>query len=131
MTVTPAALGGVPVAEITTGRTEPRHVITYFHGGVYVLGDAAQAAGLAAQIARRTAATVISVDYRLAPEHPYPAALDDALAAYQALLEADTDPAGYVRELSRATEAAELTAPGGLGDFYWMVSATGGITHPF
>jgi hypothetical protein len=44
---------------------------------------------------------------------------------------ADKDPAGYVRELSRATEAAELTAPGGLGDFYWVVTATAGITHPF
>jgi acetyl esterase/lipase len=65
----------------------------YFHGGVYVLGDAASAAGLAAQIGRRTDATVISVDYRLAPEHPYPAAVDDALAAYQALLDNGTTPA--------------------------------------
>jgi epsilon-lactone hydrolase len=94
VTVTPGALGGVRTAEITTDGTDPRHVVLYFHGGVYVLGDAAQAAGLAAQIARRTAATVISVDYRLAPEHPYPAAVDDALAAYQALLDAGTDPAG-------------------------------------
>ena len=68
-------------------------MVLYFHGGVYVLGDAFQAAGLAAQVARRTRATVISVDYRLAPEHPYPAAVDDALAAYQALLRAGTAPA--------------------------------------
>ena len=93
VTVTAAALGGVPTAEITVDGIEPRHVILYFHGGVYVLGDAFQAAGLAAQIGRRTRATVISVDYRLAPEHPYPAAVDDALAAYQALLHAGTDPA--------------------------------------
>ena len=93
VTVTAAALGGVPTAEITTGGTEPRHVVLYFHGGVYVLGDAASAAGLAAQIGRRTYATVISVDYRLAPEHPYPAAVDDALAAYQALLDNGTTPA--------------------------------------
>ena len=92
VTVTAAALGGVPTAEITIGGTEPRHVILYFHGGVYVLGDAFQAAGLASQIARRTRAKVISVDYRLAPEHPYPAAVDDALAAYQALLEGGTAP---------------------------------------
>jgi epsilon-lactone hydrolase len=94
VTVTPAALGGVPTAEITIDGTEPRHVILYFHGGVYVLGDAVQAAGLAAQVGRRTRATVISVDYRLAPEHPYPAAVDDALAAYQALLDNGTDPSG-------------------------------------
>jgi epsilon-lactone hydrolase len=72
---------------------EPRHTVLYFHGGVYVLGDAAQAAGLASQIGRRTRAMVISVDYRLAPEHPYPAAVDDALAAYQALLDNGTAPA--------------------------------------
>jgi acetyl esterase/lipase len=93
ITVTAAVLGGVPVAEITVDGIEPRHTVLYFHGGVYVLGDAAQAAGLASQIGRRTRATVISVDYRLAPEHPYPAAVDDALAAYQALLDNGTAPA--------------------------------------
>jgi acetyl esterase/lipase len=87
VTVTPAALGGVPTAEITVEGIEPRHVILYFHGGVYVMGDASLAADLASQVARRTEAKVISVDYRLAPEHPYPAAVDDALAAYEALLD--------------------------------------------
>src|SRR5689334_3583350 len=92
VTVTTGALGGVPTAEVTVDGVEPRHVVLYFHGGVYVLGEAAQAAGLAAQIARRTSATVISVGYRLAPENPYPAAVDDAFAAYQALLDNGTDP---------------------------------------
>ena len=94
VTVTTAALNGVPTAEVTVDGIEPRHVVLYFHGGVYVLGEAAQAAGLAAQIARRTSATVISVGYRLAPENPYPAAVDDALAAYQAVLDNGTDPSG-------------------------------------
>jgi acetyl esterase/lipase len=93
VTVSVAALGGVPAAEVTVDGVEPRHVVLYFHGGVYVLGDAFQAAALAAQVARRTSAKVISVDYRLAPEHPYPAAVDDALAAYQALLDGGTPPA--------------------------------------
>jgi epsilon-lactone hydrolase len=93
VTVTTAALGGVPTAEVTVDGIEPRHVVLYFHGGVYVLGDASQAAGLAAQVGRRTQAKVISVDYRLAPEHPYPAAVDDALAAYDALLQGGTAPA--------------------------------------
>jgi epsilon-lactone hydrolase len=86
VTVTTSALGGVPTAEVTVDGIEPRHVVLYFHGGVYVMGDAALAADLASQIGRRTQAKVISVDYRLAPEHPYPAAVDDALAAYEALL---------------------------------------------
>jgi hypothetical protein len=52
--VTPAALGGVPTAEITIHGSEPRHVVLYFHGGVYVLGDAFQAADLASQVGRGT-----------------------------------------------------------------------------
>jgi epsilon-lactone hydrolase len=92
VTVTAATLGGVPTAEITVDGVEAQHVVLYFHGGVYVLGDAFQAAGLAAQVGRRTQAKVISVDYRLAPEHPYPAAVDDALAAYKALLDNGTAP---------------------------------------
>ena len=92
VTVTTAALGGVPTAEITVDGVEPRHVVLYFHGGVYVISDAFLAAGLASQIGRRTQAKVISVDYRLAPEHPYPAAVDDALAAYEALLDSGIAP---------------------------------------
>jgi monoterpene epsilon-lactone hydrolase len=90
VTVTAAALGGVPTAEITVDGIEPRHVVLYFHGGV--VGDAFLAADLASQVGRRTRAKVISVDYRLAPEHPYPAAVDDALAAYEALLHNGTAP---------------------------------------
>jgi monoterpene epsilon-lactone hydrolase len=92
VTVTAATLGGVPTAEITVDGIEPRHVVLYFHGGVYVLGDAFLAADLASQVGRRTSAKVISVDYRLGPEHPYPAAVDDALAAYGALLDDGTAP---------------------------------------
>jgi len=92
VTVTAAALGGVPTAEVTVDGIEPRHVVLYFHGGVYVISDAFLAAGLASQIARRTDAKIISVDYRLAPEHPYPAAVDDALAAYDALLQSGVAP---------------------------------------
>src|SRR5437588_12639515 len=71
---------------------EPRHTVLYFHGGVYVMGDAFLAADLASQVGRRTRARVMSVDYRLAPEHPYPAAVHDALAAYEALLHNGTAP---------------------------------------
>jgi monoterpene epsilon-lactone hydrolase len=96
VTVTAAALGGIPTAEITVDGIEPRHVVLYFHGGVYVIGDAFLAADLASQVGRRTGAKVISVDYRLAPEHPYPAAVDDALAAYRALLDNGMAPSDIV-----------------------------------
>jgi acetyl esterase/lipase len=102
VTVTAATLGGVPTAEITVDGIEPRHVVLYFHGGVYVMGDAALAAGLASQVGRRTRAKVISVDYRLAPEHPYPAAVDDAFAAYEALLHGGAAPS----EIAFAGESA-------------------------
>jgi acetyl esterase/lipase len=96
VTVTAAALGEIPTAEITVDGIEARHVVLYFHGGVYVMGDAFLAADLASQVGRRTRAKVISVDYRLAPEHPYPAAVEDALAAYEALLQNGTAPSDVV-----------------------------------
>ena len=67
VTVTAAELGGVPTAEITVDGIEPQVVALYFHGGVYVMGDAFLAADLASQVGRRTQAKVISVDYRLRP----------------------------------------------------------------
>ena len=96
LTVTAGALGGVPTAEITIAGIEPRHLVLYFHGGVYVIGDAFLAADLASQVGRRVGAKVISVDYRLAPEHPYPAAVDDAFAAYEALLQSGVDASTIV-----------------------------------
>jgi acetyl esterase/lipase len=96
VTVTAAELGGVPTAEITVDGVESRHVVLYFHGGVYVIGDAFLAADLASQVGRRVDARVISVDYRLAPEHPYPAAVDDALAAYEGLLHDGIAPSDIV-----------------------------------
>jgi acetyl esterase/lipase len=80
-------LGGVPVVTVETPGTDPSVAVLYFHGGAYALGSAADSVGLAADVSRRAAARAISVDYRLAPEHPFPAALDDAVAAYRALLD--------------------------------------------
>lgn len=87
VSTTPGRLGGVPVVTVDTPDTDPSTVVLYFHGGAYVLGTAADAAGLAADVSRRTAARAICVDYRLAPENPFPAAIEDAVAAYRALLD--------------------------------------------
>lgn len=59
----------------------PSPVVVFFHGGAYVVGSIETHAGLAAEIARRLDLPVISVEYRLAPEHPWPAAVDDGEAA--------------------------------------------------
>ena len=90
VTTTPGRLGGVPVLTVETPGNDPSAVLLYFHGGAYALGSAADSAGLAADVSRRTGARAISVDYRLAPEHPYPAAVEDAVAAYRALLDDGT-----------------------------------------
>ncbi len=94
VTTSTAAMGDVPVTVIDVAGTDPSRVLLYFHGGAYALGSAAAAAGLASELARRAAVRAVSVDYRLAPEHPFPAAVEDALAAYRALIE--TVPADRV-----------------------------------
>src|SRR4030081_3738028 len=85
-------IGRVSAIEVTAPGADADDVILYFHGGVYVIGSAATSVPLVAELARRTGARVITLDYRLAPEHPYPAAVDDARDAYRGLLEQGVDP---------------------------------------
>src|ERR1700722_4078845 len=68
-------LGGVPVVTVETPGTDPSLAVLYFHGGAYALGSASDSVGLAADVSRRAGARAISVDYRLAPDHPLPAAV--------------------------------------------------------
>jgi monoterpene epsilon-lactone hydrolase len=84
---TPGTLGGIPVVNVDVAGVESDNVLFYLHGGAYCIGSAAASVGLASDVVRRSGARAISVDYRLAPEDPYPAAVDDAVAAYRALLE--------------------------------------------
>ena len=74
-------LGGVPVVDITVAGTEGDGVILYIHGGGYVVGSANTGSFLAAALARRVGVRAVSVEYRLAPENPFPAGLDDCYAA--------------------------------------------------
>lgn len=82
----PSTLGGVNAVEVTILGTDATNVILYFHGGVYVIGSAAKSVPLVSDLARRTGAKAVTLDYRLAPEYPYPAAVEDARAAYEGLL---------------------------------------------
>lgn len=77
---------GVPGRKITAG-SPGNQALLYLHGGAYVTGSPGSHRGLMSHLARTGECTVFAPDYRLAPEHPYPAALDDALSAYQYLLE--------------------------------------------
>ncbi len=93
---TSGELGGVPAVFIEIGDTEPKGVIFHIHGGGFVLGSATSSVGFASDLARKAGMSAITVDYRLAPEHPYPAALHDVTAAYQALLERESSGAQIV-----------------------------------
>jgi len=89
-------LGGSPVRTFAVEGTEPSRTILYFHGGGYVIGSPESHQALTSHLAAAANATVHSVAYRLAPEHPYPAALDDAVAVYEALIDAGTDPVSII-----------------------------------
>ena len=80
-------LGGVPAIFIEIAGTEPTGVLFHLHGGGFALGSARGSVGLASSLARKTGMSAVSIEYRLAPEHPYPAGLHDVTAAYQALVE--------------------------------------------
>lgn len=79
-------LGGRPAEQITATKT-PSGAVLYLHGGGYAVGSPATHRSLAARLAHQTGSTVYVIDYRLAPEHPFPAALDDAEAAFLELVE--------------------------------------------
>ncbi|MFI5698255.1 alpha/beta hydrolase [Kribbella sp. NPDC051586] len=80
-------LGGVPALDVRVDGADADGVILYLHGGSYVVGSARTGANLAAPLSRRSGVPAISLDYRLAPEHPFPAGVHDALAAYRELVE--------------------------------------------
>ena len=80
-----ATVAGVP-GQWVENRSRGIGVVLYFHGGAYLLGSSRSHAGLAAALSQRTGARVFLPDYRLAPEHPFPAAFEDALAAYDGLI---------------------------------------------
>lgn len=87
----PVSAGGVP-AEWVLPRPPGDRVILYLHGGGYAFGSVDSHRSLLANLARTTQARVLALDYRLAPEHPCPAAIDDVKAAYAWLLEQGVSP---------------------------------------
>lgn len=96
--VTRAAVdaGGVKAEWLAAPGANPNRVILYLHGGGYVIGSIATHRSLLSRLARASGARGFSVDYRLAPEHPFPAALDDATAAYRWLLASGISPGSVV-----------------------------------
>ena len=86
--VSQAEVGGVPGCWMAkTESNNSNGAILYFHGGGYVVGSAAFSAPLTMALAKATGVPAFSAEYRLAPEHPFPAAREDTLATYQGLLD--------------------------------------------
>ncbi len=125
-------LNGVPCLRVPAPGPRPdedgyaggRHVL-HFHGGAYVLGSAASSVEYASRLAAAVGGPCSTVDYRLAPEHPYPAAIDDAFDAYRGLLATGVDPAsiflsgessggGMAIALAMALTRAGLPQPAGV-----------------
>ena len=115
-------LGGVPADRVVVPASNPHCHVLYLHGGGYVAGSARVCRDLTWRIAAQCRATVFALDYRLAPEHPFPAALEDALAAYRSLL------AGGARPETIAVVGD--SAGGGLALALMMRLRDGGVPLP-
>jgi monoterpene epsilon-lactone hydrolase len=89
----PTIRGGRPAVVVEPGGAARPGTILYFHGGSFMLGSPQTAMSVTANLVVRTGIRAVSLDYRLAPEHPFPAGLEDALAAYRGLLDEGIDPA--------------------------------------
>ncbi|MDI1452000.1 alpha/beta hydrolase [Polyangium sp. 6x1] len=93
VTVLPTNAGGVPAEWVTAAGADERRVLLHFHGGGYASGSPASVRDLAWRLSEAARCRVLVVDYRLAPEHPFPAAIEDAASAYRHLLSNGFAPA--------------------------------------
>ena len=90
--VEPIDAGGVKSEWITTPGVDNGRAVLYLHGGGYVIGSPNTHRELASRISRAAKARVLLIDYRLAPEHPFPAAVEDSVAAYRWMLKSGLKP---------------------------------------
>jgi epsilon-lactone hydrolase len=118
----PVLAGGVPAEWLGDPAQVERPVLLFLHGGGYLAGSADTHRPLAAALGRRLSATVLLPDYRLAPEHPFPAAIDDALLAYRFLLGRGISPGRIV--------VAGDSAGGGLAVSLGVAARDAGLPLP-
>ncbi len=85
-------VGGIPAEWISTSNADTERVLLYLHGGAYVLGSLKSHRDMVARLSAASGVRGLLIDYRLAPEHVFPAAIDDALTAYRWLLAQGTKP---------------------------------------
>ena len=85
--------GGVTAEWVTAEGASDSRVVLYFHGGGYIIGSPRTHRPMLAELSHASGARVLALDYRLAPEHPFPAPVEDAVASYRWLLNEGYDPA--------------------------------------
>ena len=90
--VEPVDANGVNAEWTSTPGADPTRAIMFLHGGGYISGSLDSHRHMIAQAGREARARTLALDYRLAPEHPFPAALDDAIAGYRFLLSKGFEP---------------------------------------
>lgn len=96
LSCTPLEVNKVPAEWVLTPQASAERVILYFHGGGYNSGSLNSHRSLVANIAQAAKARLLNVDYRMAPEHPFPAAVEDATASYRWLLENQVSPQSII-----------------------------------
>lgn len=89
---TPTRLADRDAVLVEPGADQRPGTLLYFHGGSFLLGSPTTAMSITGQLVLRSGMRALSLDYRLAPEHPFPAAIDDGVAAYRDLLAQGTPP---------------------------------------
>lgn len=125
------------VAALRYGPAQGESAVLYLHGGAYTAGSPNTHASLTSHLAQASGASVFVPDYRLAPEHPYPAALEDACFCYQALLEqgfkaehitvaGDSAGGGLTLSLLLHLQAEKLPLPKDM----ILLSPWADLTHP-
>ena len=92
----PVDAGGVPGEWISTPESARERVIYYLHGGGYFMGSINTHRELISRLSRAAGARALAIDYRLAPENPFPAAVEDSTSAYRWLISTGVDPARLV-----------------------------------
>jgi monoterpene epsilon-lactone hydrolase len=92
VTVQPVSANGVKAEWTSTPDADPSGAILYLHGGGYVICSLDSHRHLAAEVGRAAGVRTLAIDYRLAPEHPFPAAVEDTVAAYRYLLDSGIKP---------------------------------------
>ncbi len=110
VSVVARTIGGVPVHDVAPARSRSSGILICLHGGAFLWGAGAGAVLEAVPVAVATGMRVVAVDYRLAPEHPFPAAVDDALAVYAALLAEADEPIGIYGCSAGAYLTAQVVA---------------------